>query len=111
MRSLVTRTLVALALLSLAAPALARTPERARVDLVVKDADIRDVMTFLAKEGGVNIVCSPKVKGRVTVHLERVRVIDAIKVIAKVHGLDVSREASNVILLMTRSEAERFRGY
>ena len=44
----------------------------APIDLDVKDADVHDVLRLLGEVGHVNVVVSDGVKGKVTLHLERV---------------------------------------
>ena len=101
--------------LSVAAPTAEAHSLYRRVDLAVKDADVRDVLTFLAKEARINLVMSEQVKGRVTLYLERVRIKVALDSVLRVHGFDyIKRE--NVLLVMTRSEMDRYledlrRGY
>lgn len=84
-----------------------RALRRARVDLAVKDADVRDVLTFLARKAGVNVIMTERVKGKVTMYLRRVRVIDALDAVLEVKGLDrVVRQ--NIVLVMTREEHDRY---
>ena len=59
-----------------------------RINLTVKDADIQNVLTFLAREGRVNIVTSEEVKGKVTFHLEDVPWDLALDTVLKAKGLD-----------------------
>jgi len=54
----------------------------------VKDADIQNVLTFLAREGKVNIVTSEDVKGKVTFHLEDVPWDLALDTVLRAKGLD-----------------------
>ncbi len=77
-----------------------------KIDLAVKDADIRDVLTFLARQARTNLVMTEKVSGRVTVYLNQVRVADAIRAVAAVRGLDVST-LRGVVLVSTREEARK----
>ena len=58
------------------------------VNLTVKDADIQNVLTFLAREGKVNIVTAEEVRGRVTFHLEDVPWDLALDTVLKTKGLD-----------------------
>jgi len=64
-----------------------------RINLTVKDADIQNVLTFLAREGRVNIVTSEDVQGKVTFHLEDVPWDLALDIILKAKGLDYVVEA------------------
>lgn len=59
-----------------------------RINLTVKDADIQNVLTFLAREGKVNIVTSEDVRGKVTFHLEDVPWDLALDTVLKAKGLD-----------------------
>ena len=59
-----------------------------RINLTVKDADIQNVLTFLAREGRVNIVTSENVRGKVTFHLEDVPWDLALDTVLKAKGLD-----------------------
>ena len=63
-----------------------------KINLTIKDADIQHVLTFLAKEGGVNIVASEEVKGKVTFHLENIPWDLALDMILKTQGYDYVRE-------------------
>ena len=64
-----------------------------KINLTIKDADIQHVLTFLAKEGGVNIVASDKVSGKVTFHLENIPWDLALDMILKTQGYDYVKEA------------------
>ncbi len=102
--------LIAVLLLGPTGPADAtpsRSLKRVKVDLAVKDADVRDVLTFLARKAKVNIVMTERVSGKVTMFLQRVRVIDALDAVLKVKGLErvVDR---NIVLVMTREERDRY---
>ena len=59
-----------------------------KINLTIKDADIKQVLTFLAREGGVNIIASENVSGNVTVHLKEVPWDLALDMILKAKGLD-----------------------
>ncbi len=78
-------------------------PVAKRVNVSVKDADVRDVLTFLAREARSNLVMSPGVRGTVTLYLQDVSVTAAFASVVKVHGLDMSREGT-VMIVMTRKE-------
>jgi len=74
-----------------------------RINLTIKDADIHHVLTFLAKEGNVNIVAGPEVAGKVTFHLENIPWDLALDVILKARGLGYRRQ-SGVIRVSTESK-------
>jgi type IV pilus assembly protein PilQ len=63
-----------------------------RINLTIKDADIQDVISFLAREGGVNIVANDEVKGTVSFHLENIPWDLAFDMILKAKGLDYVKE-------------------
>jgi len=88
------------------APAL-RAAHSERVDLSVTDANIRDVLTFLAQQARVNLVMTEAVRGKVTVYLEDVRVDHAMDVILRVGGF-VSVTRRGILVVMTRQEQARF---
>jgi len=74
-----------------------------RVNLTIKDADVRDVLTFLAKQARTNIVMTESVTGNVTVSLKEVPVWSAMRAIMRAHGLD-SLKRGNVLVVMTDAE-------
>ncbi|GMV38428.1 MAG: hypothetical protein AMXMBFR64_01440 [Myxococcales bacterium] len=63
-----------------------------RINLTIKDADIQHVLTFLAKEGRVNIIAGEDVSGRVTFHLEDIPWDLALDMILRTKGLDYVKE-------------------
>ncbi len=63
-----------------------------RINLSIKDADIQHVLAFLSRVGGVNIVTSEKVKGKVSFYLEDVPWDLALDMILKSSGLDYVKE-------------------
>ncbi len=71
-----------------------------RINLTIKDADIQHVLTFLAKEGKVNIIAGPEVTGKVTFHLENIPWDLALDVILRARSLDYVRQ-SGVIRVST----------
>lgn len=96
-------------------PVASRKNLKRKVNVSVKDADVRSVLTFLAREARTNVVMSPAVRGKVTMYLQGVTVSAALTAVLKVQGLDmISRD--NVLLVMTRKEMmdylqhERWRG-
>lgn len=70
----------------------ARKYKGKKINLTIKEADIQHVLTFLAKEGSVNIVASEDVKGKVTFHLENIPWDLALDMILKTQGYDYVRE-------------------
>ncbi|MSQ84636.1 MAG: type IV pilus secretin PilQ, partial [Myxococcales bacterium] len=64
-----------------------------RINLTIKDADIQHVLTFLAKEGKVNIIAGPEVTGKITFHLENIPWDLALDVILRARGFDYVRQS------------------
>jgi len=58
-----------------------------KVTVRFKDADIRDVIMYLCKVGGLNVVFHPEVKGKVTCDLEDVPWDQALDLILKLNRL------------------------
>jgi type IV pilus assembly protein PilQ len=81
-----------LLLLALTSNALAAPPEPPRrVSLDVKDAEIRNVLRFLAELGRINLVVADEVNGRVTLHLSRVLFDDALAAVLLPKGLGIEQ--------------------
>lgn len=72
-------------------PARAVESATPKVTVAVKDADVRDVLTFLAKRGRRNIIMGDGVRGRLTLVLRDVSVATAITAIVKLQGYEMSR--------------------
>ncbi len=77
-----------------------------RINLTIKDADIQHVLTFLAKEGKVNIIAGPEVAGKVTFHLENIPWDLALDVILRAREMDYVRQ-SGVIRVSTREALKK----
>ena len=77
-----------------------------RINLTIKDADIRHVLTFLAREGNINIIAGPEVTGDVTFHLENIPWDLALDVILRARGLDYVRQ-SGVIRVSTLAKLKK----
>ncbi len=58
-----------------------------------KDTDLRDIFRAISYQHGVNIFLDNSVNKRVTVSLNRVRVVDAIRFLSEQNGLAVALEA------------------
>jgi type IV pilus assembly protein PilQ len=82
-----------------------------RVSLDVKDAEIRNVLRFLADLGKINVVVSDEVNGRVTLHLRNVAFEDAFRAVLEPKGLATQqigeiRYVDSLERLTKRQEAE-----
>ena len=72
-----------------------------RIKINIKDADIHNVLRFLADCGQVNIVTSDDVEGKVTLMLNQVPWDQALDIILRSKGLDMVREG-NIIRVAPR---------
>ncbi len=61
----------------------------ARITLTSTNANLRDLLPLLASAAGVNLVMGPAVTGRVSVHFQNVRAIDALNAVIEQAGLVV----------------------
>ena len=57
-----------------------------RVTLTAQDTDLRALLAALAEAAGVNLVVSPEVEGRVTVHLDDVPAREALETVIRESG-------------------------
>ena len=58
-----------------------------RFSLRVRDVDIRDVLTIIAEEYGLNLILSPAVSGRITYDIENTSLKDGFNAILRSSGL------------------------
>jgi type IV pilus assembly protein PilQ len=70
------------------------------ISLQVKDADVRDVVNFLAEESGANIVMSDDVEGKISLKLRRVPWDQALVTVMRTKGLGYVRQG-NVLRIST----------
>lgn len=75
------------------------------ISLQVKDADVRDVVNFLAEESGANIVMSEDVKGRISIKLRRVPWDQALVTVMRTKDLGYVRQG-NVLRISTLKELQ-----
>jgi len=64
-------------------------------------ADIRAVLNAIAEQTGINIIYGPDVQGTITLKLKNVAFDDALRLILKLSGLVVEKEAENIIRVLT----------
>jgi len=79
------------------------------VSLKVQDADVVSILQAIARAGGVNLVVSPSVKGKVTLELRDVPWKRAFETVLQVSGL-ASMENEDVITVMTPAELDQYVG-
>lgn len=70
------------------------------ISLQVKDADVRDIVNFLAEESGANIVMSDDVEGKISLKLRRVPWDQALVTIMRTKSLGYVRQG-NVLRIST----------
>lgn len=70
------------------------------ISLQVKDADVRDVVNFLAEESGANIVMSDDVNGKISLKLRRVPWDQALVTVMRTKSLGYVRQG-NVLRIST----------
>ena len=70
------------------------------ISLQVKEADVRDVVNFLAEESGANIVMSDDVDGKISLKLRKVPWDQALVMIMRTKGLGYVRQG-NVLRIST----------
>ncbi len=78
-----------------------RKPHGAPIDIDLKDANIRDVLVFVAADR-VNLVVSDEVTGKVTLTLKRVPWDQALCVVAATHHLAVTVDG-NILVITKRT--------
>jgi type II secretory pathway component GspD/PulD (secretin) len=69
-----------------------------RIDLKVRDMDIVDVLSALARLAHVNIVTDAAVQGKITVQLTGVTVAEALQLILEPNGLGFMMVGNNIIV-------------
>jgi type II secretory pathway component GspD/PulD (secretin) len=84
--------------------------ESAMLDVLdLKAMDIMDVLKLISQKSGVNIVANQNVKGKVTVYLRDVSVIQALEIIVDAYGWAFAKDG-DVIKIMTDKEYEQKHG-
>lgn len=76
------------------------------ISIQVKDADIRDVLNFIAGESGTNMILADEVKGTISLKLREIPWDQALVTVMKAKGLGYVREGS-VIRINTLNNLER----
>ncbi|MCB0342832.1 MAG: type IV pilus secretin PilQ [Bdellovibrionales bacterium] len=65
-----------------------------RISIETKDADIRDVIGFIAEESGVNLVMSDDVQGKISLRLRRVPWDQALIIVMRAKNLGYIRQGN-----------------
>jgi type IV pilus assembly protein PilQ len=76
-----------------------------KISLQVKDADVRDVVNFLAEDSGANVVMSDDVKGHISLKLRRVPWDQALVTVMRTKELGYVRQG-NVLRISTLKELQ-----
>jgi type II secretory pathway component HofQ len=100
-------------LLALAARGLGQSPQVKNplesdqlFSLKVRDVDIRDVLTIIAEEYGLNLILSPAVSGRITYDIENTSLRDGFNAILRSSGLTYVIEG-NIIRVDEQAELRK----
>jgi len=80
-----------------------------KISLDLKGMDVVEVIKMLATKGNMNIVLSGDVKGRVTIFLKNVNIMDAFAIILAANGLAYDRRG-DIIYVMAQREYEAIYG-
>ncbi len=84
-----------------AAPAAAGS---GTVSVSLESADLRAVVTALARSRGINLVGSDKLAGKVTLHLTDAPILQALVVILKNAGFVLVKKDNEIYEIMTEGE-------
>ncbi len=80
-----------------------------RITLNLKDIEIRNLLSALAREEKLNLVIPPYVHGKVSVFLDNVTLKDAFKIITNLAGYDYYIK-NNIIFIDKKEKIEKFIG-
>ena len=80
-----------------------------KISLDLKGMDVVEVIKMLATKGNLNIVLSADVKGRVTIFLKSVNIMDAFEIILAANGLAYDKRG-DIIYVMSQREYEAIYG-
>ncbi|MDO8525267.1 MAG: secretin N-terminal domain-containing protein [Candidatus Omnitrophota bacterium] len=80
-----------------------------KISLDLKGMDVVEVIKMLAAKGNLNIILSNDVKGRVTIFLKSVNIMDAFEIILAANGLAYDKRG-DIIYVMAQREYEAIYG-
>ncbi|MDP3790741.1 MAG: TonB family protein [Candidatus Omnitrophota bacterium] len=83
--------------------------ESGKVSLDLKGMDIVEVIKMLATKGNLNVVLGTDVKGKVTIFLKSVNLMDALDIILIANNLAYDRRG-DIIYIMSQRDYERMYG-
>ncbi len=73
--------------------------------LDLKNMDISDVLKLISQKSGLNIVASQNVRGKITVYLKNIEVLEALRIIVDAYGWAYAKE-NEIIIVSTDKEYE-----
>ncbi len=79
------------------------------IELDLRDLDIIDTLKFLAMKGGINIIASKDVTGKVSLFLKDVTIKDALQIILQANNLAYEKRG-DIIYVMTEAEYKVIKG-
>lgn len=88
---------------------LQQVPGTDRISLDLKGMDVVEVIKMLATKGSLNVVLGGDVKGRVTIFLKSVNIMDAFEIILVANNLACDRRGE-ILYVMTQREYEAMYG-
>ena len=80
-----------------------------KISLDLKGMDVVEVIKMLATKGNLNVILSNDVKGRVTIFLKSVNIMDAFEIILAANGLAYDKRGE-IIYVMSQREYETIYG-
>lgn len=83
--------------------------EPGKISLDLKGMDVIEVIKMLAAKGNLNVVVGPDVKGRVTIFLKSVSLMDALDIILVANNLAYDKRG-DIIYIMSQRDYERIYG-
>lgn len=86
-------------------------PESTFLDVLdLKDMDILDVLKMISKRTGFNIVANQSVKGRISIYLKNIEMLEALKIIVQAYGWAYVKDGE-IIKVMSDKDFEDKYGY
>jgi type II secretory pathway component GspD/PulD (secretin) len=79
------------------------------IDLDVKDADIRETIEKIARKASINIIVSPKVKGKITCLVKQMDARELIVFIARANGFEVEDRGRIIVVMAGKSSGKQVR--
>lgn len=73
-----------------------------------RDVDVREAFAHLARHGHINLVLDPQVKGKTTLHIQEMRLIDALRALGVMNNATVKldKKSGVVVVRLRKAPAE-----